>query len=768
MPPAFRFTILFVSALSSAYAFQGSSAAALAQTDQLPLKYTALFGGEAQIAGVAVDGDGNAYIAGTATAALPVTAGSFQTAYKPATCIASSVGVSPLPTYPCPVAFAAKLNHEGTALVYLTYLGASNSSASAISLDGQGNAWIAGTVLSPDLPVTPGTFQPKLKGTQNIFVLKLDPTGSHMLSATYMGGSGSDTPTSLAVDANANVYVTGYTTSPDFPVSAGAFQTNAGQNSAGASVSFAAKFDASGKLMYSTYFHGGNSSNTSFSSISSIAADAAGNAYLTGSDLGGSLPTTPGAFQTTGNAQGAAFAAKLDPSGSTLIYCTYLTGNSRVEGDRIAVDGEGDAYIVGGILTTMPDVPSSFPTTPGAFQTAPPSFPIQLGTSFSFLTKLNAAGSALVYSTFLCASDYTAIASLAIDSSGSAIVAGETYAFDFPVTPGALRQCNPALMWGPTAFLLKLAPDGASLAYSTYLGTGTGTGSPSLAIAVDSAGDIYMAGNGAGSLPMVPGSFGWTGSGAFIARLTPEPLPDGSVSCIVNAASRSGQAIAPGEIVDIFGNGIGPAQSVSGSVSSGQIGTSLGGVQALFNGVLAPILSAAPNQIRAIAPFEIGPGNLDTGGSTTIQILNGSATVQPVTAPEAALAPAIFTVDGRPAGQALMINEDGSLNSEKNPARQGSVVTIYATGMNNTRPPLATGAIATEAAPLALPIQLSTSSGLPEITYAGAAPELAAGLTQINFRIPVSNFHGFTVLSVIPQPANVAFPSQVGLFFYMR
>jgi uncharacterized protein (TIGR03437 family) len=245
---------------------------------------------------------------------------------------------------------------------------------------------------------------------------------------------------------------------------------------------------------------------------------------------------------------------------------------------------------------------------------------------------------------------------------------------------------------------------------------------------------------------------------------------------MVNAAGRGGPAIAPGEIVDIFGNGIGPTKTISASASSGHIDTSLGGVQVLFNGVPAPLVSAGPNEIRAIVPFETGPSNVSGSESATIQVLNPATAVQPLTAPTVALAPAIFTIDGTPAGQALMINEDGTLNSEKNPARQDSTVTIYATGLNNTQPPLSTGAVATGAAPLALQVQIFVSgliqidgipSSGPEITYAGAAPGFVAGLTQINFRVPVSILHGFAPLG-LQVPANISLSSQANTYFYMQ
>ena len=208
---------------------------------------------------------------------------------------------------------------------------------------------------------------------------------------------------------------------------------------------------------------------------------------------------------------------------------------------------------------------------------------------------------------------------------------------------------------------------------------------------------------------------------------------------------------------------------VSASVPSRQIPTSLGGVQVLFNGVPSPLLFVGPNQIRAVVPFETAPASMNfTGSSATIQILNVSTTVQPVTVPVAVVAPAIFTADGRPTGQALMINEDGLLNSEQNPARQGSIVTIYATGLNNTQPPLATGTIAPGAAPLVFEGALQVgSAGFGEggITYAGAAPGFVAGLTQVNFRIPASIFHGFSGLYLT---MSRSFNSQVGVYFYLQ
>jgi uncharacterized protein (TIGR03437 family) len=392
---------------------------------------------------------------------------------------------------------------------------------------------------------------------------------------------------------------------------------------------------------------------------------------------------------------------------------------------------------------------STFPVTPGAFQTTPPILPIQVNPAFAFLTKLNAAGSALVYSTFLYASNRIWIwpNGLALDAAGSAVIVGSTYAPDFPTTPGALRQCDPSLTQSETGVLFKLAPDGSQALYSTYLGADAPT-----SVTVDGTGEIYIAGYNSDTLPIVPGSFGWTDNGgfsSFTVKLAPEPLAAGSVSCVVNAATRGGTAIAPGEIVDIFGNGIGPAQPVNASAASGRIPTYLGGVQVLFDGIPAPLLSAGPNQIRAVVPFEIAPAQLSPGQFTIdVQILSAAAEDQPISMSVAAAAPAIFTIDGT-AGQALMINQDGTLNSEQNPAPQGSIVTVCATGLNNTQPPLGTGMIATGATPLVFASLLQIGGfGPGQITYAGAAPGFVAGLAQINFRIPVSIFHGFAPMDI--------------------
>ena len=748
-------TVLF--SVSFCFTAWTQSSPSSGSTDVSPLKYTVFLGGEASISSVAVDSEGDAYITGSASGALPVTPGAFQTNYVPATCTQFIPNSGPYSS-PCPVAFAGKLNAAGTAFSYLTYLGAANSTGAKIVVDAEGDAWIAGTISSVDLPVSPGALQPKPKGLLSGFVLRLDPTGSHVEFATYLGGSGEQI-TGMTVDATGNVYVTGSSQSTDFPTTPSAFQTGASGSS-----SFISKFDATGKLTYATYFSGG--------STAAIAADATGAAYITGSANSG-LPVTSGAFQTTTRAPGATFVAKLDPFGTKLVYATYLAGNGDEAGTAIAVDSQGNA-LVSGVIMDLTNSPSSFPTTFGAFQTTPPSEPSQIGIPLSFISKLNTTGSALIYSTLLYASDSLWATDLKVDSSGNAFAVGTTEAFDFPVTPGSLGQCNPnGTFWGSVGFLLELSADGSHLVYSSYLGSYLGP-SASNFMALDPNDHVYITGAELGSFPVVPGSFGWNASGAFLLNLAPTPLPIGSVGCIVNAAGRSSGSIASGEIADIVGHGIGTSEAMSAGVIGGRIGTSLGGVQVFFDGLPAPILYADPDRIRVIVPMETGPSDPSSTFPVTVQVLNGTTAIPPAVVSAAAAAPGIFTVDGSAEGLALIINEDGTLNSEQNPARQGSIVTMYATGLNQTNPPFSSGQIATGAAPLILSAQvkgpgglqigISTTSGVPEITYAGAAPGFVAGLTQINFQVPISIFHGFSELAI--QLGTIM--SQPVVYFYMQ
>jgi len=366
--------------------------------------------------------------------------------------------------------------------------------------------------------------------------LVIDPV---LVYSTYLGGSESAQNTAIAIDAEGNAYVVGGIFSTDFPVTQGALQPTYDACSY-CEAAFVTKLNPAGTaLVYSTYLAGSGGA----SYANAVAVDGSGNAYVGGGTVA-DFPVTPGAFQTN-NPGTPAFVAKLNPTGSALVYSTYLGGaSSYLGGDSataLAVDSMGNAYIAGVTY-------SGFPVTAGAFQTGNNAGEA----SNAFVTKLNPAGSALVYSTYLGGSgrivfsfgpqiwDGDGATGLAVDSAGNAYVTGYAVSTDFPVTAGAFQTTNRATVpYGPdglappynrpNAFVTKLNPAGTALVYSTYLG-GSGYsyyGDSASGLAVDGSGNAYITGAaGSTDFPVTPGAFQTTnhsgaGSNAFVTKLNP-------------------------------------------------------------------------------------------------------------------------------------------------------------------------------------------------------------------------------------------------------
>jgi hypothetical protein len=308
-------------------------------------------------------------------------------------------------------------------LVYSTYIGGSDGQGGlAIAVDGSGNAYVTGSTSSLDYDVTPGAFQTTNGGQSDVFVTKLNATGTALVYSTYIGGSWYDYGNAIAVDGSGNAYVTGYTESTNYDVTPGAFQTTRG----GGRDVFVTKLNATGTaLVYSTYIGGGRDDYGN-----AIAVDGSGNAYVTGSTWSTDYDVTPGAFQTTNGGERDVFVTKLNATGTALVYSTYIGGSRDDYGNAIAVDGSGNAYVTGSTWSTDYDV------TPGAFQTT------NGGYSDVFVTKLNATGTALVYSTYIGGSDTDRGRAIAVDGSGNAYVAGTTYSTNYDVTPGAFQTTN--------------------------------------------------------------------------------------------------------------------------------------------------------------------------------------------------------------------------------------------------------------------------------------------------------------------------------------
>ena len=343
------------------------------------IQFTTFLGGAAHEAGngIAVDGAGNSYIAGTTQSPdFPTTPGAFRRT-------GSAQNNSDV--------FVTKLNPAGTALVYSTFVGGSNLDfGNGIAIDASGNAYVTGTTKSSTFPVTGNAFDRSINIPPNCprcatdvtdgFVFKLNAAGSALTYSTFLGGTDIDSPRAIAVDGAGSAFVTGEVYSNDFPTTAGAFRrTMAGQIDM-----FVTKLNATGSaLTYSTYLGG-----TQVDNGSSIKVDASGNAYALGFSSSTDFPTTPGAFDTSANGAFDATLTKLNPAGSALVYSTYLGGDGFDDGNDVALDGSGNAYVTGQAGSV------NFPTTPGAFDPTPDGNDV-------FVTKFNAAGSAAVYSTVI-------------------------------------------------------------------------------------------------------------------------------------------------------------------------------------------------------------------------------------------------------------------------------------------------------------------------------------------------------------------------------
>ena len=392
-------------------------------------------------------------------------------------------------------------------LTYSTLVGGSQRDhADAIAVDSSGSAYITGSTSSSDFPVA-GALQGSLLNSSfgNAFVTKFNATGSALVYSTYLGGTGGEQGTGIAVDSSGNAYVSGSTGSTDFPTTSGAFQTTPG-------TSYVAKLNASGSaLVYSTYLGNGGGVTAN-----SIAVDSSGQAFVTGTAVLGYLPTTLGAFQTNPTAGFNAFVTKFNSTGTALVYSTYLGGSFFVtQGNDIAIDSAGNAYLTGSTFD------GSFPTTANAFQS------VNRSTSSgqnAFVSKLNASGSALVWSTYLGGTVSDSGFGVAADSSGNAYVTGLANSPDFPTTAGSFLTANP-VPGTPVGFVSKLSSTGSALAYSTYLGGTDAFETIPHRIRVDSSANAYVTGfTGQATFPVTANAVQATLGGdddSFVTTLNP-------------------------------------------------------------------------------------------------------------------------------------------------------------------------------------------------------------------------------------------------------
>ncbi len=629
----------------------------------------------------------------------------------------------------------------------------------AVALDSNGNEYSIGFGFTP----TPGAAQTQaggglcqrlesgpsgVVGSHPILlpcfdaeIAKRDSSGNVIFS-TLLGGSTDDTANAIAIDSAGFTYIAGGT-GGSFPVTANAALATP------ASGNFAAKLSPDGsKFIYATYLP------ATVQTVAAIAADANGNAYLTGKTR-----------------SGHAFVIRISADGSSFVYNQVIAISQIENGTAIAVDANGNVAVAGWTQGS-----SSSPQN-------------------VFVTKLDASG-AVIATKVLPGSGVDTTNAIQLDAAGNVYLAGATTSTDFPATPGTFEPTAIVPLWSsvPGGFATKLAPD-LSIAYSTYVPASYGEKSIGVTqLALGPAGDVYLSGaTGAGlavtntamqpcfAPPFDPGPdpppgpksfvvhldaagalqdatyangiqvFGLGLSGGFllietqseinqpvfsISRLAFRDPPSGCLSPqVLNSATFLGTEISAGEFVTLTGMRIGPDAGVGFTPDAqGRPPLTLGGVQVLFDGQPAPLVYVQSRQINVLAPFEL------TGKtSTNVTVKFNNSTFGPITVPVGIRDGGIFR---RQAGSAdaIATNEDGSTNGPSNPAPRGSIISLWGTGFGQTAGCM-TGELNISAAvsvtkPLpGFPGPFPSQS--PSITYMGGAPTFLCGIEQINVLIPL-------------------------------
>ncbi len=369
------------------------------------LIYSTFIGGtniSDQAMSIVVDGTSAAYVTGrTYSSDYPTTSGAFDLSYS---------GNADI--------FVTKLNASGTSLIYSTFIGEiSNEYVYSITEDGTGAAYITGMTMSPLYPTTSGAYDESYNGGIDVFVTKLNTSGSSLVYSTFIGGTNSECGNTITVDGTGAAYITGNTYSSSFPTTNGVIDESYNGNLD----VFVTKLNVIGSaLIYSTFI-GGNS----LEEADGITLDGMGEAYVTGWTDSPNYPTTNQAYDDTHNGSRDIFVSKLNPNGTTMVYSTFIGGAAFDYGKSITIDGTGAAYITGN--TYSPDYPTRIYAYDVTFN----------GNNDVIISKLNASGSNLLYSSFIGGTGFEGGESIFLDNTDVVYVSGSTSSPEYPTTINA-------------------------------------------------------------------------------------------------------------------------------------------------------------------------------------------------------------------------------------------------------------------------------------------------------------------------------------------
>jgi len=637
------------------------------------------------------------------------------------------------------VPFVVKWSPDGSKMLYSTFFGGSYSDQiNAITVDSQGEAIIAGTTTSSDFPVTQTISAASPAPASSGFVAKLSADGSQSIYSSLLGASKGVTISALSIDSSGAPYIVGSTQAPDFPTTANVPQpklptTMCQRNSTNpfqpiadlATYGFVSKLNvAASSLVYSSFITGSCGSYGQ-----GIAVDATGEAVVVGTTTSPDFPVTANAYESTFPGGAAAsiiypnpvnfgFVSKLTAAGDKLIASSFIGGGFFTQANAVTLDSSGDAYITGGTWGITPG------PTPGAYQTklnsgCPPTFSIGPGPEYpsggsdAYVLKLDPGLSSAQYLTYLGGICDDAGTSIVLEPSGNVWVAGAG-SQGFPLVSPFQLSGN---------FVSELKPDLSQLLFSSF--------SSGANLAIDPSGSIYVSGTAQYATSVHKNGGYGSGNTAELIKIDPASAPPVIINAIGPTASPVAippvfnLGIAPGELLGIVGQHLGPSATVMAQLdSTGRLPFQVDSTSVAFDGYIAPLISVQDGLIVAFAPFEIS-------GSTEVTVTVDGQKSNSVRVAVEPSAPYFLAI----------VNQDGTANSASHPAPQGSVVTFYVTGLGLTSPLSQDGSV--NAAPLPVPVAPITiymNEKQVQPQYVASADGLVAGITQVNVPIPVGTY----------------------------